>query len=198
MNSIDSITKKITDDGATVANQKIQEAQAESAAILKDFEGQAAKIKNDAVKAAEKEANALLERVESQSDLARRNLLLQYKRVAISKAFEKALEQMCTMDTEKQIDILSSAAAKFQTADAQVILNNKDRQGFGDKLVERIAQKLKNNGKNFSIALSSKIGSFEGGMVLVEGSIETNCSYEILIKNIRDELENEVAKALYN
>ena len=33
-------------------------------------------------------------------------------------------------------------------------------------------------------------------MILAEGSIETNLSYEILVKNIRDELEGEVAKVL--
>ena len=33
-------------------------------------------------------------------------------------------------------------------------------------------------------------------MSLAEGNIETNLSYEILIKNMRDELEAEVAKVL--
>lgn len=33
-------------------------------------------------------------------------------------------------------------------------------------------------------------------MILAEGNIETNLSYEILIKNMRDELEAEVAKVL--
>ena len=33
-------------------------------------------------------------------------------------------------------------------------------------------------------------------MILAEGNIETNLSYEILIKNMRDELEAAVAKVL--
>ena len=33
-------------------------------------------------------------------------------------------------------------------------------------------------------------------MILAEENIETNLSYEILIKNMRDELEAEVAKVL--
>ena len=33
-------------------------------------------------------------------------------------------------------------------------------------------------------------------MILAEGNIETNLSYEILIKNMRDELEAEVARVL--
>ena len=33
-------------------------------------------------------------------------------------------------------------------------------------------------------------------MILAEGKIETNLSYEILVKNVRDELEGDVAKIL--
>lgn len=196
MNSIESITKKIIDDANAAAQAKIQEAQAEADSILKDYNGQAAQVKEEAKKAAEKEAAALRERVESQSELAKRNLLLQYKRAAISKAFDLALEQICAQDADKQVELLSSAAAKYQTQNAEVILNEADRKAFGDKLISSIQKKLKDAGKDFQIALSSKSGNFAGGMILVEGSIETNCSYEILIKNMRDDLEGEVSKIL--
>ena len=48
----------------------------------------------------------------------------------------------------------------------------------------------------YAVSLSPKPASIQGGMILAEGNIETNLSYEILIKNMRDELEAEVAKVL--
>lgn len=197
MNTIESITKKILDDAKSAAQEKTLEAQKEAEAVLKDYANQADQIKSEAVKAAEKEAFALLERVASQSDLARRNLQLRYKRKTISRAFETALDGLCGLDAERQLDFLSSFAAKYQSGTAEVLLNEGDKANFGTSLVSRIQEKLKASGKDYSVSLSGKTGNFAGGMVLVEGSIETNCSYEILIKNIRDDLEGEVAKTLY-
>lgn len=196
MNNIESITKKIAEDAQAAAQQKIEEAQQEAAQIISDYQAQADKIMQDAQAQAQKDASVIAERVESQSGLIRRNLMLQYKRESIEKAFDKALELLCTQDADKQVELLSGAAVKYLSADAQIILNPKDKTSFGEKLVSEISRKLKDADKNYSVSLSQIDGSMQGGMILAEGSIETNLSYEILVKNMRDELEGNVAKIL--
>ncbi len=196
MNNIESITSKIAEDAKVQAEQKIAEAQNEAQQILQDYQAQAQQILQQSQQQAQKEAAAIAERVESQSGLIHRNLMLQYKREVIEKAFQKALEQLCTQSADKQVSLLAKAAAKYLSGDAQVILNEKDKTSFGQKLVEEISAQLKSNNKNYTVSLSEKCGSMKGGMILAEGSIETNLSYEILVKNIRDELEGEVAKIL--
>ena len=185
MNNIESIVKKIADDAKLSAEQKIAEAQQEAQQIVSDYQAQA-----------QKQASVIAERVESQSGLIRRNLMLQYKREAIEQAFQKSLEVLCAQDADKQVTLLSDAAVKYLSADAKVILNEKDKAAFGEKLVSEISRKLQAANKNYSVSLSTDAGSMQGGMILAEGSIETNLSYEILVKNIRDELEGEVAKVL--
>ncbi len=196
MNNIESIVKKIADDAKLSAEQKIAEAQQEAQQIVSDYQAQADKIMQDAQAQAQKQASVIAERVESQSGLIRRNLMLQYKREAIEQAFQKSLEVLCAQDADKQVTLLSDAAVKYLSADAKVILNEKDKAAFGEKLVSEISRKLQAANKNFSVSLSADAGSMQGGMILAEGSIETNLSYEILVKNIRDELEGEVAKVL--
>lgn len=196
MNNIESIVKKIADDAKLSAEQKIAEAQQEAQQIVSDYQAQADKIMQDAQAQAQKQASVIAERVESQSGLIRRNLMLQYKREAIEQAFQKSLEVLCAQDADKQVTLLSDAAVKYLSADAKVILNEKDKAAFGDKLVSEISRKLQAANKNYSVSLSADAGSMQGGMILAEGSIETNLSYEILVKNIRDELEGEVAKVL--
>ena len=66
----------------------------------------------------------------------------------------------------------------------------------GTVAYETISEKLKAQNKPYAVSLSQKPASIQGGMILAEGNIETNLSYEILIKNMRDELEAEVAKVL--
>ncbi|WP_419543968.1 V-type ATP synthase subunit E [Negativibacillus massiliensis] len=196
MNNIESIVKKIADDAKLSAEQKIAEAQQEAQQIVRDYQAQADKIMQDAQAQAQKQASVIAERVESQSGLIRRNLMLQYKREAIEQAFQKSLEVLCAQDADKQVTLLSDAAVKYLSADAKVILNEKDKAAFGEKLVSEISRKLQAANKNYSVSLSADAGSMQGGMILAEGSIETNLSYEILVKNIRDELEGEVAKVL--
>lgn len=196
MNNIESIVKKIADDAKLSAEQKIAEAQQEAQQIVSDYQAQADKIMQDAQAQAQKQASVIAERVESQSGLIRRNLMLQYKREAIEQAFQKSLEVLCAQDADKQVTLLSDAAVKYLSADAKVILNEKDKAAFGEKLVSEISRKLQAANKNYSVSLSADAGSMQGGMILTEGSIETNLSYEILVKNIRDELEGEVAKVL--
>jgi V/A-type H+-transporting ATPase subunit E len=196
LNNIESIVKKIADDAKLSAEQKIAEAQQEAQQIVSDYQAQADKIMQDAQTQAQKQASVIAERVESQSGLIRRNLMLQYKREAIEQAFQKSLEVLCAQDADKQVTLLSDAAVKYLSADAKVILNEKDKAAFGEKLVSEISRKLQAANKNYSVSLSADAGSMQGGMILAEGSIETNLSYEILVKNIRDELEGEVAKVL--
>lgn len=196
MNNIESIVKKIADDAKLSAEQKIAEAQQDAQQIVSDYQAQADKIMQNAQAQAQKQASVIAERVESQSGLIRRNLMLQYKREAIEQAFQKSLEVLCAQDADKQVTLLSDAAVKYLSADAKVILNEKDKAAFGEKLVSEISRKLQAANKNYSVSLSADAGSMQGGMILAEGSIETNLSYEILVKNIRDELEGEVAKVL--
>lgn len=196
MNNIESITKKIAQDAQVQADQKIAEAQSEAQQILRSYQEQADKLIRDTQEQAQKEAATIAERVESQSGLIRRNLMLQYKRQAIEQAFQKALEQLCSMPCDKQVKLLAGAAGKYLTADAKVVLNQKDKAAFGDKLVAAIQTNLKASGKEFAVTLSEHTGMMQGGMILEEGNIETNLSYEILVKNLRDELEGEVAGIL--
>ena len=196
MNNIESIIKRIADDAQAQAQQKIDEAQAEAKQILADYEQQAKTLSQQTQERAQKEAAVIAERVESQSGLIRRNMMLQYKRQAIEQAFQKALEVLCAQENDKQVELLSSAAAKYITSDAQVLLNEKDSAAFGQSLIDAISEKLKAQSKPYAISISPKPASIQGGMILAEGNIETNLSYEILIKNMRDELEAEVAKVL--
>lgn len=196
MNNIESITSKITADAKEQAQQRIEQAKQEAQQILQDYQAQAQQVTQQAQQQAQKEAALIAERVESQSGLVRRNMMLQYKRDVMEQAFCKALEQLCVQDCDKQVELLASAATKYLSGDAQIILNESDKTKFGSKLIEEISAKLNTENKPYRVSLSEINGSMQGGMILAQGNIETNLSYEILVKNVRDELEAQVAQIL--
>ena len=192
MNNIESITSKITADAKEQAQQRIEQAKQEAQQILQDYQAQAQQVTQQA----QEQAALIAERVESQSGLVRRNMMLQYKRDVMEQAFCKALEQLCAQDCDKQVELLASAATKYLSGDAQIILNESDKTKFGSKLIEEISAKLNTENKPYRVSLSEINGSMQGGMILAQGNIETNLSYEILVKNVRDELEAQVAQIL--
>lgn len=196
MNNIESITSKITADAKEQAQQRIEQAKQEAQQILQDYQAQAQQVTQQAQQQAQKEAALIAERVESQSGLVRRNMMLQYKRDVMEQAFCKALEQLCAQDCDKQVELLASASTKYLSGDAQIILNESDKTKFGSKLIEEISAKLNTENKPYRVSLSEINGSMQGGMILAQGNIETNLSYEILVKNVRDELEAQVAQIL--
>ena len=63
------------------------------------------------------------------------------------------------------------------------------QEEFIDKLNEKI---------NAEITLSETAGNFKGGFILENNGIEINSTYEALVSSLRDELEFEVAKVLFN
>ena len=196
MNNIESIIKRIADDAQAQAQQKLDEANAEAAKILEDCKAQAKELSEQAQQNAQKQAASIAERVESQAGLVRRNMMLQYKREAIEQAFQKALEVLCAQDKSSQVALLCDAAVKYITSDAKVLLNEQDKASFGQELIHAIGEKLQAQGKTCTVCLGEECAHIRGGMILAEGNIETNLSYEILIRDMRDELEGEVAKIL--
>lgn len=104
---------------------------------------------------------------------------------------------LCAQPSDKQVQLLSSAASKAIAGDVQIILNQKDGDAFGKQLVDSIQKQLADAGKSYTgFPPRSKTASIAGGMILDEGRVETNLSYEILVKNMRDELEAQVARVL--
>ena len=47
------------------------------------------------------------------------------------------------------------------------------------------------------MTVDSEAGDFLGGLILREGEIETNCTFEVMIKDTKKEKESEIAAALF-
>lgn len=216
MNRVENITQKILDEANLLAADKEQEAKAEADALLKSYEAEANKEYEKISETAKKEAQALLDRVLSQSQMNNRNLKLRYRRTAIEQAFAKALEGLCSLPQESMIGLLASLIIKYQTVDAQIILSAKD-QDLVPKVIAAVKEKRGSNDTTLvgkigtlietaigtkpaplKLVPSEKVGTFQGGVVIVEGNVETNCSFEVLLGSSHDSLEAEVAAILFS
>ena len=74
-----------------------------------------------------------------------------------------------------------------------LILNKQGLEFVNASFIEELNSKV-----NAEITLSETVGNFKGGFILENNGIEINSTYEALVSSLRDELEFEVAKVLFN
>ena len=85
------------------------------------------------------------------------------------------------------------AARASVTGEEEILLNTRDREAIGAKLV-KAANALLPNGK---LSLSDETRDIAGGLILRRGSIEANCSAELLVELSQSDLSAKVAEILF-
>ncbi len=74
----------------------------------------------------------------------------------------------------------------------------KDKKLVHEAFVKSINDEVSAKGKKGNIKLSSTVGNFKGGFILEKDGIEINNTFEALVESMKEEMELEVAKALFN
>lgn len=211
-----TITEKILSEAKAWADEQTGAAKAEADTIAVEFAAMARAESEKSLAEADEKAKAIWERASSQGEMDKRKMMLASKQGCVNAAFEQALEKMRTMPDEEKVLLMVRSAVKYQTADAQYIFNADDQGNVGPLVVETVnaifkREKLRDTfsggvremlgklltEKPFKAELSSKVGEFAGGFILKQGDIESNCTFEVLIGGVREELEGEVSSILF-
>lgn len=228
MNGIEKITGQISADAQAEIDALTAKAKAEAEHILSDCAAKAQAEGDEILRRGKENAALREERLASVADLEGRKTLLAAKQEMVGKAFDRALERLCALPDEEYIDLLSRLAAKAaRTGREQVIFAPRDRNRVGkavvtkanellakqvapklpdelsetrtgafiDKLVTNASALLAGTGM---LTLAEGTRPMKGGLILSDGDVETNCSFEALIRVRRDGLAHEVAETLFD
>ncbi len=128
------------------------------------------------------------------SNMEAKKAVLALKQEMVSASFDKACDAIVNLPQEQYLELLAKLAAEAAvTGDEEIVLNKRDRAALGGKVAEAANQKLK-NGK---LTLSDATGSFAGGLILRRGSIEVNCTAELLVELCRGDMSAKLAAVLF-
>lgn len=190
--SIENITANILKDATNGADDAINAAKKNAEVIINKAKEEAAEIIKSAAEKAQKDAESLKSRKVSAAELQMRKMMLQAKQDAIKNSFNTALEKLKNMPEEKYINYLAEEIIKVPN-NGTIILNKKDKEKIGEKLIKLVNEKL--NAEKYT--LSNNTVNSSGGFVLKSGNIEINNTFEAILESMKDELTNEVAGALF-
>lgn len=199
MNGIEKITQRILDDAQAEIDEVLGKAEAEAASIRARYEGLAQREYEDLKRRSTERAKEREENLAGASHLEARKDTLAAKQSMLDRAFSLAAEELTKLPETDYIALLSAlASSSSYSGNESVVLSDHDAKRFGDKVVSEANALLKNAGKKASLTLSPDTRPTGGGLLLSDGKIETNCTFETLLRLIRSEISGAVAKALFD
>ncbi|WP_238902550.1 V-type ATP synthase subunit E [Clostridium sp. YIM B02506] len=199
MSNIKNLTEKILEEAKHKEKEIAAYAESEKEKILSSKIKEADDEKKLILLKAEEEAKIKKERIISSTTLKVRNEKLEIKQKLISEVFDKALEELCSMNSSKLKNFIKHTILDLDIdGDETIILNEDGKSKIDDKFVEDLNFIFLARNKKGELKVREENGNFKGGFIVEKNGVEINNTFESLMDSMKDELEYEVSKALFN
>lgn len=194
MSNVKNITSKILKDAEAGKENILAVAAEEKDKIISKKVNSANEIAQEILDKAEVEEKSKKERVISSAKLKVRNNKLAAKQEIIDEVFEKSIDKLTKLSKKEFLSFVENTILSMNlTGKHTLILNEAGLKSVTPAFIEKLNKKI-----DAQITLSETKGNFKGGFILENNGIEINSTYEALVSSLRDELEFEVAKVLFN
>ena len=195
MEGIEKITARIAQDADAEIARLNQQTQEQIREMQDKAQAQADRERADILARGRRAADERVERLASVAQLDARKLELSAKQEMLARAYDRALEKLTGLPDGAYTDLLAQLAVEASSTGREaVILSPKDRARYGKAAVTRANEKLGDG----HLTLSEQTRPIQGGLILSDGDVEVNCSFETLVRLIRGETDREVAKVLFD
>lgn len=195
MDGIEKITGRIAEDAGREIDSLLADARRQADEITARYEAQAQRESEDIISRGKRNADERVERLASVAQLDARKLELAAKQEMLAKAYDLALEQLLNLSEKEYVALLADLAVKASsTGKEAVIFSQKDRTRYGKAVVTQANERLGDG----HLTLSEQTRPIKGGLILSDGDVEVNCTFETLVRLQRGEMDREVAKVLFD
>ena len=193
MTGIEKITGRINADAQAEIDVVLAEAQSRADEIQAKYEAQARQEYETLTRRGKAAAQEREKNLNSSAQMESRKLILSAKQEMLDRAFERSLEKLCALDDASMTDLLAALAVKASvTGEEELILNANVKKRLGKAVVKKA-----NEDGGLHLTLSAQEGAFDGGVLLKNGAVEINGTFDTLVRLIRGEVAGEVAEVLF-
>ena len=219
MTGLEKVIARIIADAEADAKRILAEADAECDAIRTQYDA-ATKAERDRLRErADRECEALITRAKSSAAMAKRNAVLEARARLVDEAYATAEKEIRTLTEEKYLDLLLTMlrgslrrqldgereirevyGEEVTPLQYEVILNRTDRERYGKRLLDMLGRSAVGKLRSEDVArvvLATDTAAIEGGLILRCGSVESNCSFEVLFAEVRRATEIKVSHVLF-
>lgn len=198
MAHIDNLKERLLNDARAKASAIEKEAETKVDDMVKGAEQKAQVLGENNKNKAEKDGRAKYERMISRAQLDIRNRSLEAKQQAIEKVLGLAVEKINSMNQEEYSNFMEVLLKNsIETGEEEVEFSLKDKARISQSLVDRVNDSLSAMGKKGMLKLSVEAAKIPSGFLLRRGGLEINCSIESILKVLREDLEGELSRLLF-
>jgi V/A-type H+-transporting ATPase subunit E len=196
--SIESLVGRIIEDAEKASSEIEQRALEEVKTCEQMAERDVQGVMDAAKERAARSAEDRKQRMITMAQLEGRKEVLKTKQELIEEAFSMALEKILSLDTAAYGAFLIRLILQANPeGDEEVLLNQRDRERFGNGWIKGLNEHLTENKKKGEMRIAGEFRSIRGGAVLRRGRKEINCSFESVFGSKRNQLEAHVAGILF-
>ncbi len=196
--ALEDIVNRINTDALNGAAKVKDEAEASANKIGQEASDRATTIREEILRDARAKAREDRQRGLIMANLGSRKQALAAKQALIEEAFEGAKAGLAGLGDREYLKLINKVLLEaVESGDELIIVSTKDRPRISPSFLEAINHSLIRKGKKARLRLSKETRDIKGGVILSSARCETDCSFETLIRELRDDLEIEVARILF-
>ncbi|NIA17427.1 MAG: hypothetical protein GWO86_03665 [Planctomycetes bacterium] len=193
--SAEKVVEKILADAKTQAEKikaeaegKVKQAAEKTAAQLADFDKETAELEKKAFEEAKSRVLAT-----ARMDIAKQSL--RTRKGLIDEVFVRASDEIKNMNDADYVQLMKKLLlACVETGDEEIVTGKKETR-LGADFLSDVNSQLGDKG---NLTLARDKADIEAGFILSRGKVRMNVSLEVLLGQIREELETEIAKELFS
>ena len=196
MNGLDKLVDRITGEADGQIKSIIAEAEAKAAEIKGESEKRMNAECERIGKKAQSEVETIESRAKASAELKTKQILLAGKQELLNDTIALAKEKLASLSDQEYTDFIAKLFDKHIPAqDAVLKLNAADLKRIPKDVLDGFAQKAKAAGAELKI--SDEAADIKNGFVLDFGGIEENCTFDALIDQNIEELQDKVKSLLF-
>jgi len=191
---------------ARLAERILANARADAEAVQQQAEAEQKKVKEladhnvqqmqcEAELQAQRAREDVIERSRTNAQLQCRKHALTAKRQLIQQAFDQAFESLNALQGEQREQLLVDLAVSEAAGGETIAPAQADQEAIA-RLLGNINRKLAEAGK-VEVVLGESVSGISGGFLLKSEGFEKNCSFEAVLRSVREDEETRVAQILF-
>ena len=196
MSGADKIIEKILNDAKEASEAAVESARSSAEQQVAKAIAKAEKQAQEQVAKSEDEAKEIKRRMMSVAELEGRKNILSCKQEVIEETFEAAKDTLSKLAVEPYRELVKKMLLENVQGEDEISIAEKDKNVFSDEFIAEINDELAKAGKG-SVKVSSTYVDITGGFILSSSTMESNCSFEALLRMVRQDEEPQVAAILF-
>jgi V/A-type H+-transporting ATPase subunit E len=189
---LSDIKKKIETEAQEEVDRILEKAKQEVVRLQEDTKKKVDETKSSYSERFEKERPEILRRREIVANLDVARLQLGAKQTLIGKSFEEAVSLIDNLPHDKYLGFVQQLLKKAVDTGKEVVF-----VGGGENKITKEWLNDFNTKNNTQLSLSNDRIPIKGGFVIKNERIDTNCSFDMLVNWIRDDIESDIVTKLF-